>query len=286
MKKTPSTAYIRCVRTINKKGVGSMLNITKMLIKYNYSNRGSNQIKYIVVHCTGNYSYSAGVDNHFSYFNGANRGASADYFVDDKKIGQFVEPWNYSWHCGDGGGKYGITNSNSVGVEICVNGGSHYPTAVKNASELVAYLMKKHGISILNVKRHYDASRKHCPNEIMNNKDGISWEDFKQMVQNGGSVTPGKLYRVRRTWEDAASQKGAFTDLNNAKACADQYGLNVYDETGKCVYSSNELYRVRRTWEDAASQKGAFTDLNNAKACADQYGLNVYNKAGVCVYRG
>lgn len=54
---------------------------------------------------------------------------------------------------------------------------------------------------------------------------------FKESAE---SVTP---YRVRKTWKDSKSQKGAFNDLKNAKACADKYNYNVYDKNGKEVYS-------------------------------------------------
>ena len=159
-----------------------MLPIQKMLIKYNYSSRNGKKIEYIVVHDTGNTGRGAGVKSHFSFFNGADRQSSADYFVDDHSIGQFVEDWNYSWHCGDGKGKYGITNSNSIGVEICINSDGNYTQAVKNAAELVRFLMKKYNIPLSKVVRHYDASRKSCPNQIINGKDGITWDKFKQLV--------------------------------------------------------------------------------------------------------
>lgn len=53
---------------------------------------------------------------------------------------------------------------------------------------------------------------------------------FKEAAE---SVTP---YRVRKTWKDSKSQKGAFNELKNAKACADKYNYNVYDKNGKEVY--------------------------------------------------
>lgn len=48
----------------------------------------------------------------------------------------------------------------------------------------------------------------------------------------------GKVwYRVRKSWTDAASQKGAFHDLANAKKCADaNAGYYVFDESGKVLY--------------------------------------------------
>lgn len=51
----------------------------------------------------------------------------------------------------------------------------------------------------------------------------------------------GELYRVRWSWGNEASQKGAFSDLANAKATADKYpGYKVYDSKGATVYQSAE----------------------------------------------
>lgn len=167
-----------------------MLPIQKKIIKYNYSSRNGRKIEYIVVHDTGNTGKGADVNAHFNFFNGADRQSSADYFVDDHSIGQFVEDWNYSWHCGDGKGKYGITNSNSIGIEICINSDGNYVQAVKNTAELVRFLMDKYNIDINHVARHYDASRKSCPNQIIRGVDGITWDKFKQMVMGSDVSIP------------------------------------------------------------------------------------------------
>ena len=46
-----------------------------------------------------------------------------------------------------------------------------------------------------------------------------------------------KYYRVRKSWDDAKSQLGAYTVLANAKAMADKNpGYEVYDWNGKQVY--------------------------------------------------
>ena len=46
-----------------------------------------------------------------------------------------------------------------------------------------------------------------------------------------------KYYRVRKSWEDATSQLGAYTIIANAKAMADKHpGYEVYDWNGKQVY--------------------------------------------------
>lgn len=48
-----------------------------------------------------------------------------------------------------------------------------------------------------------------------------------------------KYYRVRLSWEDAKSQLGAYTVLENAKkACKE--GYTVYDWNGKAVYSNKK----------------------------------------------
>ena len=46
------------------------------------------------------------------------------------------------------------------------------------------------------------------------------------------------IYRVRKSWTDAASQKGAFSNLDNAKVSCDVAGAGyyVFDESGKIVY--------------------------------------------------
>lgn len=49
-----------------------------------------------------------------------------------------------------------------------------------------------------------------------------------------------QLYRVRMTWADSKSQKGAFSVLANAKKCADSNkGYSVFDENGKKVYPAD-----------------------------------------------
>ena len=47
-----------------------------------------------------------------------------------------------------------------------------------------------------------------------------------------------KWYRVRKSWKDADSQKGAYKILENAKKCADENpGYSVFDGDGVKVYS-------------------------------------------------
>lgn len=154
--------------------------INKKLIQYNHSSRNGQAIEYIVIHDTGNPRVGADAEAHYKYFNGGDRQASAHYFVDDKQILQVVEDSQASWHCGDGKGKYGITNQNSIGVEICVNG--DYDKAVANAIELTKQLMGRYNIVPERVVRHYDASRKTCPGAMSNN-NWARWQAFKKALE-------------------------------------------------------------------------------------------------------
>ena len=48
-----------------------------------------------------------------------------------------------------------------------------------------------------------------------------------------------QIYRVRKTWADAASQIGAYEVLENAKKAADAHpGYYVFDESGTAIYQS------------------------------------------------
>lgn len=173
-----------------------LLEIQKQFINYNRSAR-SQKIKYIVIHSTGNTNDTA--QNNHDYFARCNRGASADFFVDDNSIIQIIDSDNYySWHCGDGHGTYGITNSNSIGIEMCgTNGGNISDTTINNAVELVQYLMEKYSIDIDHVVRHYDASKKYCPYQFQYN-DWARWYDFKERVSSG--TIKGKWIQDSTGW--------------------------------------------------------------------------------------
>lgn len=125
--------------------------------------RKSGAVRYIVIHYTGT---TATAENNCKYFSGGNRYASADFFIG---TGGVIWKYNanlgtrYSWHCGDGNGLYGITNYNSIGIEV-VSAGKEYTTAQKESlRKLVRALMEDFNVPASRVVRHYDASRKTCP---------------------------------------------------------------------------------------------------------------------------
>lgn len=132
---------------------------------YNRQTR-TEAVRYIVCHYTGSGTSKAGsASANCTYFAGGNRNASAHYFVDDGTICEYADPATYAtWHCGDGRGRYGITNQNSVGIEVCQNGDRPYTEAeIERLAWLVRRLMAQFGVPAEHVVRHYDASRKACP---------------------------------------------------------------------------------------------------------------------------
>ena len=64
---------------------------------------------------------------------------------------------------------------------------------------------------------------------------GVKFKDPSK-PKNPKPIKKKPIYRVRKSWKDADSQKGAFNDLDNAKACAKKYKMHVYDSKGKKVY--------------------------------------------------
>lgn len=156
-----------------------MLDIQKLFINYNYSVRNE-VIKYIVIHDVGGVSTAK---NNREYFNGGNRNASADFFIDSKDIIQTVDyTKNNSWAVGDGHGAYGITNKNSISIEMCLEPNlKPSATTIQNTINVVQKLMKELNIPIERVVRHYDASRKICPRSFSADNWNL-WNEFKKQL--------------------------------------------------------------------------------------------------------
>ena len=254
---------------------------TDLANKSNYgAARQLSSIKYIVWHYTANDGDTD--EANANYFNGANRNASAHYFVDDDSITQSV-PDNYiAWSVGGnrysnykttGGAKlYGIAkNANTLNIELCdTKKNGKYDVSDKtlaNAIALTKDLMKKYNIPIENVIRHFDVTGKSCPAYYV---DETTWNNVKNKIQKTSSSAQTSspivqnLYRVRKSWNDPSSQTGAYSSLENAKKNC-KAGYSVFDKDGNCVYSNvsqdststKKLYRV---------QTGSFALEKNAIA--------------------
>lgn len=158
---------------------------------------GGNTVYYIIVHYTG--CYAPAKNFCLSQMNN-DLGGSAHDFVDDNEWYCAIDHNNCAWAVGDdeGYGRFpnGITNSNSLNIEMCCCNANLdvSDTTAKNTAEIVAYYMKLYNVPIERVKRHYDASYKSCPRDMSPAvPDGNSrWGVFLSWVQkayNGESLT-------------------------------------------------------------------------------------------------
>ena len=157
------------------------MNITINHTSTNFSTNWTTK-KYIVWHDTGVRGQSD--EQNAAYFKTVYREASAHYFIDEDSITEVVDPNYVAWHCGDGNGLYGITNQNSIGIELCVEAnGLFKPETIANAVWLGKKLMKDFGISADNNVRHYDASRKNCPQFLNTDGKWTKWYEFKAQLK-------------------------------------------------------------------------------------------------------
>ena len=145
------------------------------------ASRRPSDICYLVIHFTANDGDSA--KNNADYFAREAPGASAHFFVDEREIWQSVQEKDIAWHCGTRGMYFHpyCRNANSLGVELCSRkrGEKYYfaPETVKNAQQFVRSLMKRYGIPMENVVRHYDVTHKNCPAPFV--EDAGAWQKFK-----------------------------------------------------------------------------------------------------------
>lgn len=232
-----------------------MVKITSSFIPKGRKNRPAhtNMCLFVTVHNTGNTSKGSGAKNHANYVKSdaaANLPISWHYTVDDTEIYKHLPEEESAYHAGDGSGN---GNKHSIGIEICMNSDGDIFKATNNAVELVADICKRHNIPVSNIKQHYDWSKKNCPQMI---RKGVpyDWQTFIGKVQkllygssNGGIVTmpitppeTGEMYRVRTAWNNADTQEGAYTILENAKVHVDRLNAKptyfVFDSKGNIIY--------------------------------------------------
>lgn len=151
----------------------------------NYRKGREFPINWICLHFTANNGDTA--QNNADYFTREVVEASAHYFVDPNEIYQSVKDSDTAWHCGrERGGSYynDCRNANSIGIEMCSvirNGVYVIPDeTVRNAAELVRYLMARHHVPVSRICRHYDVTHKECPEPWVRNPN--QWENFKKML--------------------------------------------------------------------------------------------------------
>ena len=177
----------------------------------------------------------------------------------------------------------GILNKN---VQIS---DSSKPAQSNTSSEQMYRVRKSWGDvkSQIGAYRNLDNAKAECPaGYTVYDKNGNAVYCPSSTINN----TNSQMYRIRKSWNDAKSQIGAYRSLDNAKSECKE-GYTVYDSNGNAVYSipkkvqpvAEQMYRVRKSWGDAKSQIGAYKNLDNAKAECPA-GYTVYDKDGNAVY--
>ena len=151
---------------------------------YNLTPRGGTHINYFVVHNTAT---MAPAKNNCQYLASGNaQPASADYFIDtDGTVWEYNDPLSgyYSWHSGDGYGRNGITNNNSMGVEVVSDGRDFTAAQIEALAALYTHMCARVGRE-LSIVRHFDASGKHCPMAYV---DDWKWTTLKNQIKSGTS---------------------------------------------------------------------------------------------------
>ena len=173
----------------------------KMTTKYaksiSYGNkRPLSNIKYIVIHYTGNKGDTA--QNNLDYFaNGNTRQAGAHFFVDKKgNVGKSIPMNRTAWAVGGDhrSGRKGeaayfgkCTNTNSVSIELCdmclkTNWEQMYATR-----KLVKYIQSKCP-NAKTIIRHWDVNGKDCPAPFTGSGNE-KWTEFKRFITAGYKFT-------------------------------------------------------------------------------------------------
>lgn len=207
------------------------MKINKQLSNNKNHFHGVNPCNFITIHQTGNTRVGANAINHARYINGGS-GETWHYTVDDKQVVQHFNDRVQCWHSGDG---KGAGNTQSIGIELCVNSDGNYHSTIKNAVDLVKYLMRVHNIPIQNVVQHNRWSGKDCPSQIRKGFKGVTWSGFIDNVK-GGSVDNSTVNSNDITDLARRTIRGEF---GNGVARRDALG-NKYHEVQKEV---NRLLR-------------------------------------------
>jgi len=216
-----------------------MLEIQQQIISGNKTRR-SIQPQWLVIHDTGDEGATA--QNEHDYFSGGDRQASADVFIDSNNIIQIIDTdVNYSWAIGDGRGKYGKTNANSMSFEMSIgNDGQPTEATIQNTLDAVKYFMNKYSIDIDHVVTHHECSDKNCPASFNTDGNWTKWNEFKNRLANGSKT--GWIQDNQGWWYK--NQDGSYP--SNSWLKLDTW--YSFDSNGYAKANSWEKYKEKWYW--------------------------------------
>lgn len=124
-------------------------------------------------------------------------------------------------------------------TDICKRNGKRKLLWLGDRNKTLNYTPKSDEM-VLTVHRWF--ANKSCPGGWLYARLGDLAAKVTAALGTGASAdkAASQLYRVRKSWADSKSQKGAFSVLANAKQCADSNkGYSVFDGNGKKVYPAD-----------------------------------------------
>ena len=263
----------------------SLVSYTKL--SPNHSGQRTHSIDRITPHCVvGQLS----CESICGCFTSSSRQASCNYGIGkDGRISLCVEEKNRSWcsssnandqravtiECASDMSEPYAMNSAvydslvKLCTDICKRNGKKRLLWLGDKTKTLNYAPKSDEM-VLTVHRWF--ANKSCPGNWLYARLG----DLAAKVTanlGGSSVTPSApatgLYRVRKSWTDVKSQKGAFKSLDNAKKCADNNkGYAVFDANGKQVYPTGTAKKsvdaiarevIQSKWGNGSERKQRLT---------------------------
>lgn len=248
----------------------SLVSYTKL--SPNHSGQRTHSIDRITPHCVVG---QCSVETLGNIFYPTSRQASCQYGIGtDGRIGMYVEEKNRSWcsssnandqraitiECASDTTEPYAMNSKvydaliKLCVDICKRNGKKKLIWLGDKDKTLNYNPKSDEM-VITVHRWF--ANKSCPGDWLYARLGDL--ATKVTAQLGGTTTAPEpttstLYRVRKTWSDSKTQKGAFKVLSNAKKCADDNaGYSVFDEKGNVVYTGKNTV-VKKTVTELAKE--------------------------------
>lgn len=93
------------------------------------------------------------------------------------------------------------------------------------------------------LQKHSWYANTNCPGPFLGKKFSYIAKEVNKRLRKNPSKNLN-LYRVRNSFKDQKSQKGAFKSLENAKRCADKYKAKVFDERGNEIYPRKNIKSI------------------------------------------
>lgn len=212
----------------------------------NHSGRRNQPITKIAIHHTAGAVSAATIGQ---IFKPTSRQASCNYGIgNDNKIVLCVDESNRSWCTSSS-----WCDNRAITIEVAnSSNGGNWPVSdrvLATLIDLVTDICRRNGIKNCSytggkdgvLQKHEWYANTNCPGPYLGSKFTYIASEVNKRL-HGGSTSPSvtqssSLYRVRKSWSDAKSQKGAFRNFENAKKCANaNSGYSVYDANGRSVY--------------------------------------------------